>query len=165
MLATIAFLAFWVLIGLGLFLIAFQGGPRGARRGSLWDSRGGRRAALLLYGAFYLVVGAAIPLAIGIGNADSDVAQAGTSEVRLTEREQEGRELFGQWCANCHTLAAARASGPVGPNLDELRPPAELTLNAIEQGRQSGRGTMPAGLLTGSDAEAVAQFVAAVAGR
>ena len=36
---------------------------------------------------------------------------------------------------------------------------------AIEQGRQSGRGTMPAGLLTGDDADAVARFVAATAGR
>lgn len=165
MLATIAFLAFWIVVGLALFFIAFRGGARGARRGSVWESRPGRRAMFVLFGAFYVAVGIALPVSLGVGNAQSDVAQAGSSEIRLTEQELRGRELFGQRCGNCHALAAGRARGPVGPNLDELKPPVELTLNAIEQGRQSGRGTMPAGLLTGDDADAVARFVAATAGR
>lgn len=165
MLATVAFLAFWVVIGLVLFFIAVRGGPRGARATLQSQSRGSRRTAAVLFGIFYLGVGVAVPLLLGFGNADSDVARADGTDITLTEQELHGRELFGEVCANCHTLAAARASGPVGPNLDELRPPAALTLNAIEQGRQSVRGTMPAGVLSGPDAEDVALFVAAVAGR
>lgn len=165
MLATVAFLAFWVVIGLVLFFIAVRGGPRGARATLQSQSRGSRRAAAVLFGVFYVGVGVAVPLLLGFGNADSDVARADGTEITLTKQELHGRELFGERCANCHTLAAARANGPVGPNLDELKPPAPLTLNAIEQGRQSVRGTMPAGLLHGPDAEDVALFVAAVAGR
>jgi mono/diheme cytochrome c family protein len=53
----------------------------------------------------------------------------------------------------------------VGPNLDVLRPPPALTVNAIQQGRARGQGQMPAGLLAGEDAENVANYIAAVAGR
>jgi mono/diheme cytochrome c family protein len=165
MLATVAFLAFWVVIGLALFFVAVRGGPRGARAALQSQSRGSRRAATILFAVFYIGIGVAVPLLLGFGNADSDVARADGSDIALNEQELHGRELFGQRCANCHTLAAARANGPVGPNLDELKPPAELVVNAIEEGRQSGRGTMPAGLETGPDAEDVALFVAAVAGR
>lgn len=165
MLATVAFLAFWVVIGLALFFIAVRGGPRGARATLQSQGRNSRRAAMTLFLVFYLAVGVAVPLLLGFGNADSDVARADGTDITLTEQEMHGRELFGERCANCHTLAAARANGPVGPNLDELKPPAELTVNAIEEGRQSVRGTMPANVLTGPDAEDVALFVAAVAGR
>lgn len=165
MLATVAFLAFWVVVGLVLFFIAVRGGPRGARATLQSQTRGSRRAAYTLFAIIYIAVGVAVPLLLGFGNADSDVARAGGMDIVLTEQELHGRELFGEYCGMCHTLAAARANGPVGPNLDELRPPAELTLNAIEEGRQSVRGTMPADVVTGTEAEDVALFVAAVAGR
>ena len=46
MLATVAFLAFWVVVGLVLFFIALRGGPRGARATLQSQSRGGRRTAI-----------------------------------------------------------------------------------------------------------------------
>ena len=52
-----------------------------------------------------------------------------------------------------------------GPNLDQLKPPKALVLDAVLNGRQRGAGTMPAGLYTGQDAEDVASYVAAVAGK
>jgi mono/diheme cytochrome c family protein len=82
----------------------------------------------------------------------------------LTAQEKHGQELFGQRCRNCHTLAAAKASAAVGPNLDELRPPKGLVLNAIEEGRSRGNGQMAADLVEGEDAEAVAAFVAKASG-
>ena len=82
----------------------------------------------------------------------------------LTELQQRGRELFSQRCKNCHTLAAAKATARVGPNLDELRPPKALVLDAIEKGRANGNGNMAADLVEGEDAEAVAQFVAVAVG-
>jgi cytochrome c551 len=71
-----------------------------------------------------------------------------------------GAEIFSSTCGTCHTLAAADAEGAVGPNLDDLKPDRDRVLNAIE----SGPGSMPAGLLKGADAEAVADFVSENAG-
>jgi len=76
-----------------------------------------------------------------------------------------GRELFARTCGTCHTLKGAATTGRVGPNLDQLRPPSALVLNAIEQGRARGAGQMPAALYDGTDARDVASFVAKVAGR
>jgi mono/diheme cytochrome c family protein len=72
-----------------------------------------------------------------------------------------GGQLFADTCGRCHTLAAAGMHGEVGPNLDTLRPTAATVLIAIE----NGPGIMPAGLLRGADARAVARAVAEHAGR
>ena len=64
--------------------------------------------------------------------------------------ERERRELFGRTCNQCHTLAASKTVGRVGPNLDDLRPPKSLVLNAIEQGPARGVGRMPGNALTTS---------------
>ena len=73
--------------------------------------------------------------------------------------------IFGEndaTCAGCHTLAAAGASGAVGPNLDERKPDA-ATVTAIVT---SGRGSMPSfsGQLSEAEIAAVADYVAANAG-
>jgi mono/diheme cytochrome c family protein len=108
-----------------------------------------------------LLFGIAIPVAVGIDGAD----QAEAGAVNLTAAQEAGREKFAKACQQCHTLAATNATGRVGPNLDVIRPPKELTVDAILKGRARGRGQMPSLLFTGRDAEEVAEFVAAVAGR
>jgi mono/diheme cytochrome c family protein len=165
MLATIAFLAFWVVVGLVLFFVALRGGPRGARATLQSQSRTGRRTAMIVFVVFYVAVGAAVPLLIVTTNNDSADARVGGTTIKLTQQEQDGREIFGERCASCHTLAAARADGKVGPNLDQLKPPEGLVADAVERGRQRGSGTMPAGIVQGEDVDAVAAFVAAVAGK
>ncbi|ADB52661.1 c-type cytochrome [Conexibacter woesei] len=165
MLATVAFLAFWILVGLALFFIAMRRGPRGKHVAAEGEGRGSRRAILTSFLVFYVAVGIAVPALLITGNEDNADAHVGGTQISLTKQEVKGRELFGQRCANCHVLAAAESEGPVGPNLDQLRPPAELVYDAIVRGRQRGGGTMPAGLLEGSQAEDVAAFVAATAGR
>lgn len=165
MLATIAFLAFWVVTGLVLFFIAARGGPRGARATLQSQSHGGRRAATAVFTVFYLGVGVAVPLVILLGNHDSPTAFANGAPIALSAEQREGRQVFGIRCASCHTLAAANADGKVGPNLDQLKPPRELVLDAVENGRLRGSGTMPADLVQGPEAEAVSAFVAKVAGR
>jgi sulfite dehydrogenase len=72
-----------------------------------------------------------------------------------------GGQLFADRCGRCHTLAAAGTDGRVGPNLDTLRPGVATVLTAIE----NGPGVMPAGLVHGADARAVARTVAQHAGR
>jgi mono/diheme cytochrome c family protein len=73
-----------------------------------------------------------------------------------------GEAVFSSSCASCHTLAAAGASGAVGPNLDERKPDA-ATVSAIVT---SGSGSMPSfsGRLSDAEIEAVAQYVATNAG-
>jgi mono/diheme cytochrome c family protein len=165
MLATVVFLAFWVVVGLGLFFLAVRGGPRGVRATLQSQKRGARTFATLAFTVFYIAVGIAVPALFILGDRDSAEADVNGTRIDLTQQEERGRALFGTGCANCHTLAAAAAAGKVGPNLDVLKPPTELTYDAIVRGRQRGGGTMPAGIYAGAEAEAVAAFVGATAGR
>jgi mono/diheme cytochrome c family protein len=66
-------------------------------------------------------------------------------------------------CSSCHTLAAAKATGNVGPNLDQLKPPDALVLRQVT----NGGGGMPAfgGRLSSAEIKAVAKYVSSVAGR
>jgi mono/diheme cytochrome c family protein len=173
-LATILFLAFWVLLALVLFFIAIRGGLGGARATLQTQSRGGRKAVVVIFTVLYVAFGAAVPLAFLTGNHANASAQVGG--IKLTAAEKHGRELFGQNCSVCHTLSAANAIGKVGPNLDTLKPPAQLVLNTINNGCVQnppnnspeaclGQGTMPAQLVEGKDAQDVANFVAKVAGK
>lgn len=177
MLGTWLFVLFWIVLGFGVFFIAIRGGPRGVRATLQSQSYGARRAARIGFTALYVAFGIALPVIFLVGNhANANGQYAG---MKLTAAEKRGRELFGQHCAVCHTLAAANAVGKVGPNLDMLQPtPTEsLVLHTILNGclqkpapsdsAQSclGQGTMPAGILSGIQAVDVAKFVAAVAGK
>jgi mono/diheme cytochrome c family protein len=161
---TLIFVSAWVILALGLLLIALSGGPSGALQQLQSQSRGSRKAATVLFVIALLVLGVGIPLAvISSVEARDDIPEANVSN--LTAAEQHGRELFGNRCAQCHTLAASKAVAQVGPNLDQLRPPKELVLDAIEKGRSRGSGQMAAGLYTGEDAEDVAAYVAKAVGQ
>jgi mono/diheme cytochrome c family protein len=85
----------------------------------------------------------------------------GKATGQTTTGQTNGEQLFTSTCGSCHTLAAAGTSGTVGPNLDELKPTEQVVLNAI----QTGPGTMPPGLYSGADAQAVAKYVAQNAGK
>jgi cytochrome c551 len=95
--------------------------------------------------------------------------------IKLNAAEKNGRELFGQHCGVCHTLAAANAVGKVGPNLDILKPAQSTILNTIANGCLPnppkgsneaclGQGVMPSDVVEGRDAQDVAAFVSKVAG-
>ena len=156
MLATVAFLAFWVVVGLVLFFIALRGGPRGARATLQSQSRGGRRTAIVVFAVFYVAIGVAVPVLILVGNHDSADARVDGTTIELTQQEQDGRAIFGEYCASCHTLAAARRrrQGRPEPRPAHSRPRA-LVEDAVERGRQRGNGTMPAGIVQGEDVAAV----------
>jgi mono/diheme cytochrome c family protein len=111
--------------------------------------------------------------------ADGD-ADRGALEV--PSHLEEGQALFEDNCGNCHTLYAAGTDGNFGPDLDLILAEggvpegegAEETieatkgrvLNAIEKGVDgtTTSGRMPAGILSGEQAEEVAEFVANTAG-
>src|SRR4029450_1301511 len=122
-----------------------------------------RAAAAAALGVFAL---AAAGCGSGVGSAVS-----GNGDL------SHGKQLFVEKCAACHTLSDANAQGKIGPNLDlAFRP-------SLRQGfkdstvRQGGAGqikdpgdhgetplTMPKNLVTGSDVDDVADYVAAVVG-
>ena len=161
---TLVFVLTWVLLGLGLLFIALSGGPSGAGERLMSTSRAGRRLALVLFVISLVVLGFVVPAAVVRADKDKDdIPEANVSN--LTAAEKEGRELFAQRCANCHTLKAANAIAEIGPNLDEIRPQKALVLDAIEKGRANGNGQMAANLYTGQDAEDVAAFVAKAVGQ
>jgi mono/diheme cytochrome c family protein len=75
-----------------------------------------------------------------------------------------GEVIFkGAGCAGCHTLSAAGASGTIGPNLDQVKPPTPVVVKQVTD----GGGVMPAfkGKLTTAQINAVAQYVASSAGK
>ena len=159
--AAIAFVSFFVALGLGVVLVAMRGGPRGVRdtlergrRKPMRASEFGIVAAIALFG---LVVPAIV--------ITSDQAAAGPGGTKLSANLEEGRELFADRCSTCHTLQDAGAVGRVGPDLDILAPTEGLTINAIKEGRARGMGQMPAQLYDGEDAKHVAEYIAEVAGR
>jgi mono/diheme cytochrome c family protein len=161
---ALGFILVWIIIGVTIVLVASRGGPRSARARILAaQSRSGRRTAFAVFAVFYVALGVAVP-AVVLASDHSDRDVKGTS-IKLSAAQQHGRQIFGERCNNCHTLAAADTAGKVGPNLDNLKPPYGLVLNAIQTGRRRGAGTMPAGIVSGKDAQDVASFVAAVAGK
>ena len=162
--AVLAFTLLFVALGISVLFVALSGGPGGARKRMGSQSRRTRRIALFNFLLAVVILGLGIPAAvIATVNARDDVPEANVSN--LTAAEKDGRKLFGERCANCHTLKASNAVAQVGPNLDDLRPPKALVLNAIHDGRAQGNGQMAADLVEGQDAEDVAAYVAKAVGQ
>jgi mono/diheme cytochrome c family protein len=161
---TLVFVLVFVGLALGVLFVALSGGTSGARARLASQSRGTRRLALVNFILALVILGIAIPAAV-IASVDSRNSIPTANVSNLTAAEEHGRELFGQRCRNCHTLKAANAVAQVGPNLDNLRPPKALVLNAIHNGRAAGNGQMAADLVEGQDADDVAAFVAKAVGQ
>lgn len=134
------------------------------------ESRSSQRLitfVVVLAFAFGLIVPAFV-----LAHNASDKASEAPGGVHLNADEVKGRELFAAKCVVCHTLAAVKSVGRIGPNLDvrvgkEITTPAArraFVLSTILEGPAIGLGNMPADLYEGKEAEDVAAFVAAVAG-
>lgn len=83
-----------------------------------------------------------------------------------------GKELFVQNCASCHTLADAGTAANVGPNLDTslgwscAQGFEEDTIFSVVLGQiDLAAPPMPADIVTEQDAVDVAAYVASVAGK
>ncbi|MGH2833326.1 MAG: c-type cytochrome [Solirubrobacteraceae bacterium] len=160
----------WVVLGLAVFLVAMRGGPRGAREALHTESKASRRGVALVVVVLF-AFGLVVPgLVMAFNSAHK--ASVAVGGVHLNGEEQKGRELFARSCGVCHTLAATRSVGHIGPNLDvrlgsQIATEAgrkALVLNAISEGRARGLGQMPALLYQGKEAEAIADFLSVVAG-
>ena len=152
----------FVVAGLIVMFIAFAGGASAAREAYLTR---GRRIFTFSMIVLYAALGIVVPAVVIASRGES---VGGTGSLRAEEpsgKLEDGKQLFIQTCKSCHTLAAVQAHGVTGPNLDELGGlDKQRVLHAIEIGG-TGTGRMPPGLLDGADADAVATYVANVAGR
>ena len=99
-------------------------------------------------------------------------AGCGTGGIAKSANPDRGKQLFTQKCAGCHTLAAANAKGTIGPNLDEAfaydrnQGFKQVTIEQVVRDQiELASGGMPANLVRGHDADAVAAYVAGVAGK
>jgi mono/diheme cytochrome c family protein len=163
MVAAVIFVLVFLVLGLAVVALAFSGRASVRyRRGA--PTRAGRRFVAVVVAIVVVGLGLAVPLAIGVINRN-DHAKNAPGGVDLSASQEAGRSVFARHCATCHTLKASNAVGKVGPNLDVLHPPKGLILDAIAKGRARGQGQMPAGLVDGEDAQDVAAYVAAAAGR
>lgn len=151
---------FVVMMAFGQVIFAYnlvqsiRGRRREAHEGAL--SSLGFTASLIGAAAFLAIT----TIALEHKNAGETPAQPG---LGAAGGANAAAETFTSTCGSCHTLSAAGTSGAVGPNLDGVKPSKAEVLAAIENGGL-GSGTMPPGLLQGSEAEEVAEFVAKSAG-
>jgi mono/diheme cytochrome c family protein len=85
--------------------------------------------------------------------------------VALSSLGNDGKAIVKAACGSCHTLAAAGISGTIGPNLDQLA--SKLTTAIIVHQVTNGGAIMPPfqGKLTTAQIQAVANYVASVAGK
>ena len=117
-----------------------------------------------------LTAGALLLVLAGCGS-EGRVEEAGNTNL--------GKQMFVQKCGSCHTLADADTRGVIGPNLDDAFHSVrvkqgfeESTIRDVVRGQiayptenpPSGEPGMPANLVEGDDADAVASYVASVAG-
>lgn len=75
-----------------------------------------------------------------------------------------GKTIFASaGCVACHTLKDAGANGSVGPNLDNAKPPVDLVVDRVT----NGKGGMPSfkGQLEEQQIADVAAYVVSVAGK
>jgi cytochrome c553 len=155
-------LAPFVVLGVIVIFIAFSGGAGAAREAYL--TRGGRFFSFSMV-LLYIALGVAVPAAVIASRGESEGGTGSLRSKGISGKLEDGKTLFIQTCKSCHTLEAVNAHGVTGPNLDDLTGlDKQRVLNAIKRGG-TGTGRMPPGLLDGADADAVATYVAAVAGR
>jgi mono/diheme cytochrome c family protein len=135
------------------------------------------RKTFVIFGLLVIFLAVLIPWLVFRSDGD---ASRGAQQV--SANLEDGQTLFQINCGNCHTLYAAGTDGNFAPNLDVLLAPTgppegkgskeaidqvkKRVLNAVENGVDSTTtsGRMPPAILSGEQAEQVAEFVATTAG-
>ena len=109
--------------------------------------------ANLVKGQDAIDVAAYVASVAGVGGFAAAPGNVGTN----------GAAIFKAKCSSCHTLAAAGATGTVGPNLDQLKPAMAVVVHQVT----NGGSIMPAfkGTLSAAQIQAVAKYVSSSAGK
>jgi mono/diheme cytochrome c family protein len=122
--------------------------------------------AVLLFAAGCGAEGVVSPApATVIGSLPQAAAEPATPAFKLKGDPTAGAKIFSSaGCTGCHTLAAAHATGTVGPNLDTVSPKPDYRL--VTARVTNGKGAMPSfkGQLTDQQIADVAAFVVKATG-
>lgn len=155
------FLIPFVVLGVAVIFIASSGGPARARENYLTR---GNRSFKVVMPILYVALGLAVPALVIVSRGSAEGGTGNLKNVHAKGDIKQGKQLFREVCASCHTLAAVNARGVQGPNLDDIgKVTPNRILNAIKIGG-TGEKEMPAGLLKGQKAKDVAAYVSKVAG-
>jgi mono/diheme cytochrome c family protein len=115
--------------------------------------------AVVLFAAACGAQGVVAPTAVTVvGTLAAAPSAPVTPASKLKGDPAAGAAIFkSAGCIGCHTLAAAHATGTVGPNLDEAKPSYELATARVTL----GKGVMPSfkGQLTDQQIADVAAYV------
>src|SRR5258705_11335076 len=157
---AIGFIAVWILIGIGVIFVSFSGGPGAAREAYL--TRGSRVFGLLVV-LIYIGIGVAVPAVVIASRGQREGNDMALSQQTIRDQPAyvaQGRTLFVENCAACHTLSAVNARGVTGPNLDKIgtvtpaRVESAIKIGGTGQGRGPSRppprGNATAGAPVGS---------------
>ena len=127
---------------------------------------------LAICGIFFVSQITAVLVLAEKGEADESVHETTGGESTTPPETQPGEPAQGDpvagkqvfvgpgGCGACHTLSDAGATGMVGPNLDDLKPPYETVVHQVT----NGGGGMPPfkGTLTEEQINDVAAYVSSV---
>ncbi len=108
------------------------------------------------------------------GLAAAALSACGSQNIHVAQQYHHGAQIFVDHCSGCHTLSSVGAQGSAtsisdrlrtnGPNFNFRKETVDQVLYAIRNGGFSG-AIMPENIVTGADAQAVAAFLAANAGK
>jgi mono/diheme cytochrome c family protein len=122
--------------------------------------------AVLVFAAGCGAAGVVSPTpATVVGSLPQAAAEPATPAFKLKGDPTAGATIFkSAGCIGCHTLAAAHATGTVGPNLDTVTPKPDYRL--VTARVTNGKGVMPSfkGQLTDQQIANVAAFVVKATG-
>lgn len=167
---ALLFVLLWVVVALVVFFAAFHISRDKDKVASYGGSMPGGFKVVITLAAALLLLG--IPAAVLSKTSDRMPSGAGTFTKTATTADIDGRNIFRSTCASCHSLSAANARGIYGPDLDQVlgapgsdpKTTSARVQSAIKTGGATGK-QMPAGLLSGTDAKLVSDYIAAVAGK
>ena len=115
-------------------------------------------------------------IVVCVAAAAALTAGCGSKSIELASDDPnyDGAKIFVERCAGCHTLGVAGTQGSTfdvtnreredGPNFDDRKETVGDVLFAIQNGGFSG-AIMPENIVTGEEAQAVAEFLAKYAGK
>ena len=113
-----------------------------------------------------------------LGAAAATVGACGTQKVSVSPSDppavKSGADMFAARCGGCHTFSRAGTQGGAtkikdrervdGPSFDARKETVQQALYAIRNGGFSG-AIMPENIVTGPQAQQVAEFLAKYSGR
>src|SRR4051812_12617209 len=115
--ATFGLILLFLLVGSAVAFIAFSGGPGAAREAYLTRGNTFFKIAIPLV---YVGLGIAIPAVVIANSGEKEGNTGALANTVPNDQLENGKELFQNTCATCHSLKAVNAQGVTGPDLDSL---------------------------------------------